>query len=353
MNALRELIRATIAAEGPMAVDAYMRLCLTHPEHGYYTTREVFGAAGDFITAPDISQMFGELIGAWLAQCWLQMGAPKRVSLVELGPGRGTLMRDALRATKSVPGFHAALSLHLVEISPKLREAQREALREAALPIFWHDDSRDLPDLPTLLVANEFFDALPIRQYVGAVERTVNIDASGVLRFEPEGAVTREICPEGLAAMAEITALLHRTGGAGLVVDYGYAQSEAGDTLQAVQAHKPVDALAEPGMADLTAHVDFQWLAKVAKNGGLRPVGPVGQGLFLERLGGEIRLNQLLRHATPEQADGLISGWRRLSSPSAMGNLFKVLALVPAHWEGVAGFDHQPAPFNPTPNKER
>lgn len=345
MNALLDEIRATIAADGPMGVDQYMRLCLTHPDHGYYTTREVFGAAGDFITAPDISQIFGELIGAWLAQCWLQMGSPKRASLVEFGPGRGTLMRDALRATKSVPGFHAALSLHLVEVSPKLREAQRDALREAARPIFWHDDASDLPDLPTLLVANEFFDALPIRQFVEGVERRVALDASGGLCFEPKGAVTSEICLEGLSAMADITALLHRTGGAGLVVDYGYAHGEAGDTLQAVQAHRPVDALAQPGMADLTAHVDFRLLAKVAQNGGVRALGPVGQGLFLERLGGEIRLNQLLRNATTEQADALVSGWRRLSAPAAMGSLFKALALVPPGWESVAGFDMQPAPI--------
>ncbi len=343
-------LRARIEADGPMGIDCYMRLCLTHPEWGYYTTRQVFGQQGDFTTAPEISQIFGELIGAWLAQGWLQMGAPARVSLVEFGPGRGMLMRDALRATKAVPGFHAALSVHLVEISPKWRETQREALREASLPIFWHDDARDLPDLPTLVVANEFFDALPIRQFVGAAERRVGLDEAGAICFVPEGEVSAEICPEGLTAMAEIAALLHRTGGAGLIFDYGYAHGEAGDTLQAVQAHASVDVLHTPGEADLTAHVDFQNLAKIAQNGGMRALGPVGQGLFLERLGGEIRLNQLLRGATPDQAAALVSGWRRLTAPSAMGTLFKALALVPPGWDSVAGFDAQPAPI-PAPER--
>ncbi len=385
-----------------MGVDEYMRLCLTHPTQGYYTTREVFGAAGDFITAPEISQIFGELIGAWLAQCWLQMGAPARVALVECGPGRGTLMRDALRATKAVPGFHAALSVHLVEVSTKLREAQRQALTAFGRPLFWHDDAASLPELPTLLVANEFFDALPIRQYVGAVERRVALDAEGALCFTPEGTVTREDSPESEHAMAQLAALLRCTGGAGLVVDYGYVggpasfalqtqvivapsplrgegwggggaagpsvracsstpppppplegggihgSSQGRDTFQAVRGHAYVDPLREPGQADLTAHVDFAALARVAQAQSVAAWGPVGQGLFLDRLGGEIRLSQLLRTASPAQGEALISGWRRLIDPRAMGQLFKVLALAPRGWENLAGFDTQPPPMPET-----
>jgi NADH dehydrogenase [ubiquinone] 1 alpha subcomplex assembly factor 7 len=346
---LHDALRARIEAEGPISVAQYMQHCLSHPEHGYYMQATPFGAQGDFITAPEICQIFGELLGAWMAQCWVQLGMPPKLALVELGPGRGVLMRDALRATQQVPGFHAALSIHLVEMSPKLREIQREALSAYRLPCFWHDDIRTLPAQPTIVLANEFFDALPIEQYVRTADgkehlRRVSLDASGAFHFEPEGEVVREHCPSGEAVMRVLSAHLLAHQGAMMVIDYGYAKPGQGDTLQAVRAHAYADVLADAGLADLTAHVDFSMLARVAKAQGLQPLGPIGQGMLLERLGGEIRLHQLLQRATPEQAQALSSGWQRLISPNAMGTLFKALAIVPQTWDEVAGFQIQPKP---------
>ena len=352
MPGLLEKLRARIRAEGPISVAEYMQACLADPEHGYYMQRDAFGAKGDFITAPEISQIFGELLGAWVAQGWLQMGAPAKLALVELGPGRGTLMKDVLRATRHVPGFHAALSIHLVETSPRLRDIQRNALSDFRLPCFWHDDVMSLPAKPSLILANEFFDALPIEQTVRDIDGKAQTRRVGLqgedLYFLPEGPVWQEFCPAAEGIMQHLSAHLLAQHGAALIIDYGYAtppKTGAADTLQAVRNHAYADVFDQPGFADLTAHVDFSSLAQIAERQGLRAWGTIGQGMFLDRLGGEIRLNQLLQKAEDKQRDALISGWRRLISPNAMGTLFKALAIVPREWDSVAGFDMQPVPM--------
>ena len=340
--ALHRLIAGRIAAEGPISLADYMALCLTHPEHGYYATRDPFGAGGDFVTAPEISQMFGELVGLSLAQSWLDQGAPAPFVLAEAGPGRGTLMADILRATRAVAGFHDALRLHLVETSPTLRALQARTLGRD--DIAWHDRLEDLPDAPLWLAANEFFDALPIRQFErtgrGWRERLVGFEdgrlrlVRGAMRDMPELAHrlcdTREgdiveICPEAQAAAREIGARIAARGGAALLIDYGDWRS-LGDTLQAVAGHARADPFAEPGRADLTAHVDFEALALAApcRHSRLAP-----QGVFLERLGITIRAQALARRLGGEALKAHAAAHRRLTHPAEMGTLFKVMALFP------------------------
>lgn len=358
MSALERLIARRIAASGPISISEYMALALGHPELGYYTTRDPFGRAGDFITAPEISQVFGEMLGLWCVAVWRQMGAPDPFRLVELGPGRGTLMADALRAAAVSPGFIQAAQVHLVETSPVLREAQRNAL--AGRRIAWHDRFDEVPDGPLLLLANEFFDALPVRQLqrtsAGWCERLVGNGAEGlqlvlsapdapaaalidpdVRHSASEGAIA-EIQPAALAIAAAIAGRISTTGGAALIVDYGYGDSAPGDTLQAVKAHKPHDVLAEPGAADLTVHVDFGALARAAGDRVL-PFGPCGQGAFLQALGVEVRAEQLLARATPDQRSSIRSGLTRLIDPAEMGILFKVLALTQQGMPAPPGFE--------------
>ena len=337
---LREL-GALIAAEGPITVERYMALCLGHPVHGYYRTRDPLGASGDFTTAPEISQMFGELIGLWAAAVWDGMGRPSPVRLVELGPGRGTLMRDALRAVAAAaPAFRAALDLHLVETSPPLRAAQAEALR-AAGPA-WHDDVDAVRGGPAIVLANEFFDALPARQLVrdrGAWrERLVGLDGDRLvfgLAAEPDRTVTAA-APEGSVltlgrAAAEvagaIAARLAHDGGALLAIDYGHDRPGLGDTLQAVAAHRFADPLEAPGEADLTVHVDFSALARAVRAAGAVPQGPVSQGDFLRALGLDQRAARLTRDAPPERVAAVEAARARLvaEGPRGMGRLFKVL----------------------------
>jgi NADH dehydrogenase [ubiquinone] 1 alpha subcomplex assembly factor 7 len=346
MSALGDEIAAIIAAEGPITVARYMELALGHPKHGYYVTRDPLGRAGDFITAPEISQMFGELIGLWLAQSWLDQGAPDRFTLAEAGPGRGTLMADLLRATRGVPGFHDAARVHLVETSPVLRAVQAGALAEVAPGATWHDDIAGLPaDQPLWLVANEFLDALPVRQFVriddGWRERLVGVK-DGALGFglapEPtplpiptaaEGSVF-ETSPAALAAMAGIGARVSRQGGAALLIDYGHVVSGCGDTFQAIHGHVFADPLADPGEADLTAHVDFAAMAAAARLAGAEVQGPVTQAAFLRSLGLEARAERLMAGKSADRA-GRIAGERdRLvdMAPTGMGQLFKVLALT-------------------------
>ncbi len=340
---LAEVLVARIRNTGPISLADYMAECLGHPTLGYYTTRDPLGAKGDFTTAPEISQMFGELIGLALAQGWLDQGAPAPVTLAELGPGRGTLMADALRATRGVPGFHDALRLHLVETSPALRRKQRDALE--GFNVTHHQTIATLPDAPLLLIANEFFDALPIRQFVrtGAVwrERVVGLqDGSlalglsdpvdppelGHRRDVPEDRLV-EICPAAPAIMGEIDARIATHGGAALIVDYGGWRS-LGDTLQAVKGHEYDDPLAHPGDADLTAHVDFEALAAAAPRLTATPLTP--QGVFLERLGITLRAQTIAKGLTGEALATHIAGHRRLTHPDEMGNLFKVLGLTRA-----------------------
>ncbi len=344
----RALVRR-IAASGPITVADFMAEALGHPDHGYYITRDPLGAAGDFTTAPEISQMFGELIGLALAQGWVDQGAPGRIVLAELGPGRGTLMADALRATRAVPGFHAALSVHFVETSPTLRAAQARAVPGA----IWHDSIATLPEAPLYLVANEFLDALPIRQFIrdggGWRERMV-VTRDGALAFAlgPAGAVPLlagraaadgtcvEYCPALPGILAEAGRRIARHGGAALFIDYG-DWAGSGDTLQAVSRHVFADPLAAPGTADLTAHVDFAAVAAAAAPA--RASSMTTQGVFLERLGITARAQALARGLTGAQLDAHVGAHRRLTHPDQMGHLFKVIGLTPPAAPPLPGLD--------------
>ncbi len=354
-------LAALIAAEGPLSVGRYMALCLGHPRHGYYMTRDPLGARGDFITAPEISQMFGELIGLWAVATWQQMGAPSEFQLVELGPGRGTLMADALRAAHLVPAFGAAARLHLVEMSPVLRARQGETL--AGHDPAWHDTLDAVPPGPALVIANEFFDALPIDQFVRAAdgwhERQVGLDAHGRLVFglDPHplpgvAALAAHLPPAAPGAILEqldnralhsLGARIAAQGGAALVIDYGHAASGFGDTLQAMKDHRFVDPLDTPGAADLTAHVDFAALARSARAAGARAFGPLTQGEFLSRLGLSARAARLQQAADADQRAAIDAAAARLAGTGEgqMGALFKVLALGDARLGPPPGFAPQ------------
>jgi len=349
---LKAALRARIAEAGPITVADFMAECLLHPQWGYYTTRDPLGAEGDFTTAPEISQMFGELVGLALAQAWLDQGAPAPFTLAELGPGRGTLMADILRATKTVPGFHAALRLHLVEASPTLRKKQRAAL--AGFEVTHLDSTDALPEAPLFLVANEFFDALPIRQFIRAGdmwrERLVGLEGDtlafglGAPDTPPELARRSdvaegglvEICPAAAPIMTAIARRIATHGGAALIVDYGGWRS-LGDTLQALKAHTPVNPLTTPGEADLTAHVDFEALARAAPELAASRLTP--QGVFLERLGITPRAEALAQRLSGPALDAHIAAHRRLTHPKEMGTLFKALALVPRGAPMLAGLE--------------
>lgn len=343
MTPLYEKIARYIRATGPITVADYMALCLADREYGYYMRQEAFGQAGDFITAPEISQIFGELIGLWSVAVWEMMGSPRSFVLAELGPGRGTLMADMLRTAKIKPAFLEAANVHLVEISPRLREVQKNALSPTGTPLHWHNGVEDLPDAPTILIANEFFDALPIHQFQWQdknwAERMIGLDDDGKLIFGlqpveqrpavfalPDGAII-ETSPASRAAMAHIAGRLKEHGGAALIIDYGSAEPRHGSTLQAVRAHKYDDVFASPGEADITAHVDFAALARSAEAEGAiaRPV--MRQGEFLIRMGLVDRANVLGRGKDTRTRDTIASGIERLAGPKAMGDLFKVLAV--------------------------
>lgn len=347
MTPLGEIIAAQIAADGPMPIDRYMALCLGHPDHGYYRSRDPFGAAGDFVTAPEISQMFGEMLGAWAAQVWIGLGRPAPFILAELGPGRGTLMRDALRVAGRAPGFVAAVRPWLVETSSSLRQTQARTLRGvlAGAGPFWAERVEMVAPGPMVLFANEFFDALPILQFQRTDafwrERRIGAAEGGGLAFtwgppQPEprldarfhgvadGAVV-EVCPAGEAIAARLGQRLARQGGAALVIDYG-GWDGSGDTLQALRHHAPADPLADPGLADLTAHVRFRALAEAA--GPAKAWGPLGQGAFLERLGLTARARALAAGKDPVTVDAIAAAHRRLTHPEEMGHLFQVMALT-------------------------
>lgn len=343
---LRDILIRRIHATGPISMAEYMSDCLLHPEHGYYTTRDPLGAGGDFTTAPEISQMFGELLGLSLAQTWIDQGCPAPFTLAEPGPGRGTLMADLLRATKGVQGFHAAAQIRLIEASPTLRAAQAKTLEGYAPE--WLESVSDLPEQPLFLVANEFFDVLPIRQFQrdgeGWRERQVGIqNAALTLGLGPAGPQpalahrledTRdgdlvEFCPAAPQIMEVIAARIAHHGGAALIVDYGDWRS-LGDTMQALQDHAPVDILAKPGESDLTAHVDFEVLTQAAAAAGARFSRLAPQGVFLERLGVTQRAQALAQGLQGDALDALIAAHRRLTHPEEMGNLFKVLGIFPA-----------------------
>ncbi len=358
---LADSLRRRIAHSGPLTVAEYMTEALSHPQYGYYMSQNPFGREGDFITAPETSQMFGELLGFWCAALWQQMGNPSSVKLIELGPGRGTLMSDALRAAKNVPGFAEALSVHMVESSPALQEKQRQSLSVLDFPIEWHGSLSEVPEGPTLLLANELFDALPIRQFVfkgkywhemmvdwdDGVEKLCfalsplpvppeNLRSKGLLN--PKEGDVAEICPAGLALAGEIGLRLKTFSGGALLIDYGYGPSGFGDTLQAVKAHKYHPVLETPGEADLTAHVDFAMLGQEVAKGGAKASELLPQGEFLKRLGIEYRAQALLKTANTKQTDAIKSGLHRLVDPEEMGTLFKVLALTDPTMETPPGF---------------
>ena len=349
---LGRLIARRIALTGPISMADFMGEALGHPRLGYYRRAAPLGAAGDFVTAPEISQMFGELIGAWLAERWQAIGHPNPVRLIELGPGRGTLMADALRATRAIPGFHAAIDLHLVETNATLRATQRDAL--AAFAPRWHERFDEVPDGPSLIVANEFFDALPVRQFVrtsgGWVERMVGLAGDGeTLRlalapgatpfagFLPEAApgAEAEISEASLALASAIGARLRSGTGWALIVDYGRDSGGPGSSLQAVRGHRGADILDRPGETDLSAHVDFSALAAAT---GARTFGPTGQGDFLKRLGIAHRAETLKARASAEQRATIDAALMRLIAPDQMGTLFRILAVGDDRSAAPAGF---------------
>ncbi|MDZ4136254.1 MAG: SAM-dependent methyltransferase [Paracoccaceae bacterium] len=353
MTPLESLLIRRIKANGPISLADYMADCLLHPQHGYYTTRDPFGQGGDFTTAPEISQMFGELIGLCLAQSWLDQGAPARFTLAELGPGRGTLMADLLRATRGVPGFHAAANVTLIEASAPLRTRQRASLGDH--PAVWLDGPETLPDAPLFLIANEFFDALPIRQFTrhaqGWCETLVGVRddhlAFGQSAPTGLGALAHrladtapgdivEICSAATAITAQVSTRIAARGGAALIVDYGGWQSR-GDTLQALRAHQFAPPLHAPGTADLTAHVDFAALAQAALP--CRTTRLTPQGMLLERLGITQRAARLAQNLTGAALQSHLAATRRLTEPTEMGNLFQALAIHPADQPAPPGFD--------------
>ena len=355
MSALRQRIIEIIRQEGPISVERYMALALGDPQHGYYMTRDPLGASGDFTTSPEISQMFGELIGLWCADLWLRASQPS-ISLVELGPGRGTLMSDVLRATKAVTGFHDALQVTLVEMSPVLSAIQKQTLADAHPRIEWATTIATLPEKPTIILANEFFDALPIRQFQKRNqawhECLIGADDDDTLVFglaqEPmrmsgpggsEGDIL-EYAPISETIMRGLARHLARFGGAGLIIDYGYTQSGFGDTLQALKSHEFVNPLETPGEADLTVHVNFESLELAARESGARTHGPITQAELLDRLGIDTRVETLIRKASPQQANDIRKARERLMEPTStgMGHLFKALAISGKEWPTPAGF---------------
>jgi NADH dehydrogenase [ubiquinone] 1 alpha subcomplex assembly factor 7 len=361
---LESEIRRLIAVAGPMPVAEYMQLCLTHPQYGYYINRDPLGAGGDFITSPEISQMFGELIGLWMAAVWQQMGAPKNVRVVELGPGRGTMIFDALRAARVVKGFREALVLHLVEISPALQQVQQRRLDNLDVAMLWHATYEEVPDGPSIVVANEFIDALPVHQAVkqadGWHERVVDVAPDGSLAFGIardtlpffEAAMPRELRRAATGAIfewrsdslaLELGRRLRRDGAA-LLIDYGHSQFGLGDTLQAVAAHSFSDPLRAPGQADLTAHVDFGALAQCAESMGAEIHGPIRQRDLFLRLGIEERAAALKASASLENAADIEIAFSRLIAEGArgMGELFKAIAIADPKLGPLPGFEPPP-----------
>ena len=354
-------IRQRIARMGPIPVAEFMALCLYDPQHGYYNHRAPFGAAGDFVTAPEISQMFGELIGLWAATVWQSMGAPDPVALIELGPGRGTMMMDALRVIRVAPEFRKAVRVHFIEASPDLQQRQRQTLSGIDdVTLHWHGSIEEVPAGPCIIVANEFFDALPIHQAerrpTGWHQRAVAINAGGELALTVAPGPLADLVPKLPRAVArarigeifewrpdhfaiEIARRVAQ-GGAALIVDYGHLKSATGDTFQAVRSHRYASPLALPGLTDLTAHVDFEALGKAAQAAGARVHGPIEQGPWLKRLGIEACAAMLQANATEEKRPGIAAALERLTGtrPDQMGSLFKAIGFSAPGIAQLPGF---------------
>ena len=332
MSALEKILAEVIAAEGPMPLDRYMALCLGHPSHGYYMSRDPLGDGGDFVTAPEVSQIFGELIGVWLASAWAMMGQPASFNLIELGPGRGTLMADILKASKVMPGFGEAAKVHLVEMSPALRALQKEKLGS---DVTWHDNLASVPEGPMLLVANEFFDAIPIRQFEKRdgkwFERCVGAEGMGLTPSALDAAQGAdgdviEFAPQRLQIATDIGRRISAHMGAALIIDYGHLQTAPGDTLQALRAHNYVGLTDCPGQSDLTSHVDFESLGKSLAQGGAVVHPALTQRAFLLAMGLEQRAAVLGSKADIKTQQILTRSVARLAGEAEMGNLFKVMA---------------------------
>lgn len=346
MTPLEKIITRMILDDGPMPLDRYMALCLGHPEHGYYMTRDPLGAGGDFTTSPEISQVFGELIGVWVAQTWELMGSPRKFALVELGPGRGTLMMDVLRVLQKIPACAKAAEVHLVEMSPVLRAAQLARVPEAT----WHSTIASLPGTPTILLANEFFDALPIRQFERVHGRvfervigeglTIGLVPSAMRwPFQTDGVFEDSSIRDAVAL--QLGDYLSKASGAALIIDYGHLRHAMGDSLQAMKAHKFCKVTEHIGEADITSHVDFENLGRGFLKGGAKIAGAMSQGQFLQSLGLEARTRVLASHSDGEKQRNIITASERLAKPGEMGDLFKVMAVT-------GGLDAPPYPFGQT-----
>ena len=353
---LKDRIASLVEAQGPMSIADFMTLALHDPNLGYYAAHDPIGSLGDFITAPEVSQMFGELLGLWIVQAWRDQGSPSLCRLVELGPGRGTLTADALRAARLDPAFLSSIEVVLIESSPRLCAAQAETLKDCGKDIRWFERfDGSLVNRPLFVLANEFFDALPIRQYVmtdrGWCERMIGLDAEGNLVFalspvpvqlvvpsergRPEIGAVYETCPMGEAIVGQVAQTIAKQGGAALIVDYGYgANSGFGETLQAVSQHKYANILDTPGDVDLSTHVDFAALARAAARVGAKAHGPVEQGEFLRRLG-IIQRAEALSHNDLHTVDAEL---RRLIDPDEMGRLFKAFTILPKTAPKPEGF---------------
>ena len=370
-NPLAVKLKARIKRQGPITLHDYMEAVLTDPEFGYYIVRDPFGTGGDFITAPDVCQIFGELLGLWCVHVWAELGQPKDCKLVELGPGRGALMSDALRAASLVPEFLNSVEVHFVETSPALRAEQEQRIRSEArehgreIPkLFWHDRLEDVPQGPTFLLANEFLDALPIRQYQFNkgqwFERMIGVDKTGSfsylladepcsqpdllpsVRSKPVEGDFVETRPASKMVIEEMGNRARTHPFAGLIIDYGYGEVAYGDSFQAIKNHQFTDPLSDPGLADVTAHVDFSSLLQTAKKIGLASDGPITQREFLICLGVRERAAQLMQsQENMISAQQFMTGLQRLIDPDQMGTLFKVAAITGANQPRVPGFDHR------------
>ncbi|MFA4995112.1 MAG: SAM-dependent methyltransferase [Bdellovibrionales bacterium] len=346
MNALENVIRDIIATQGAISMAAYMELAMMHPVYGYYRTHEPLGREGDFITSPEVSQLFGEMLGVWCVEAWKEIGSPDSFALVEFGPGRGTMMQDILRSTAKVGGFHAAKKLYLVDSNETLRKLQQEALKDYAPQYI--DDISQIPQMPVLIIANEFLDALPVRQFEktfqGWAERMVTVENGALtMALRPltemenklipptrsgamPGAVF-EFSPQAQSLVRELSREIVSRKGAMLLIDYGYMIPSGSSTVQAVSRHAATDVFERPGEVDLTVHIDFAALSRAASEGGARVSQVVGQGEFLKNCGIEIRANSLKTHATDKQAIEIDSALGRLIDDEQMGSLFKVIEI--------------------------
>lgn len=360
-NNFETYLKQRIQNEGPITLADYMQACLSDPDHGYYRVRDPLGALGDFITAPEISQVFGELIGIWSLSVWNSLGQPGPFKLIELGPGRGTMLNDALRAARILPGFLKNTSVHLTETSPVLRDKQKELLSHHAVEFSWHDDPENIAPGPSIIVANEFLDALPIHQLVFRggkwFERMIGLDSKDELMFIhalkpftnhniiprlPQKVTDGDIL-EIRPAVSEVIRMLKKRSTlhpvVALFIDYGHSQTAYGDTFQAIKNHKFYPPLKTPGEADLTSHVDFGALKELANKSGMRTYGPLTQSHFLQKLGIQQRTEQLVKSSTPDKRRGIVEGVERLVAAGKMGELFKVLVVT-------GGTQVIPPPFN-------